>query len=1048
MKKNIIFLSSILFFIISITLTTTFPQSQWEKVGDSVIIDTDKVYISATPHTITGTGDVYFNITSKVYTGNVDIVWGFDINEVKPVRAELYKVEWHNQTNSFTCGGANQFFNYSLTPKHFYCYNNITRYSNVGENLTIGSRLELIADYDFEWGDLDNKIAYWNESYKTEWEDYTSSFTSVDYEYGGMNKWFYVKNVPIVKDKSYLIKARVRVPFKVGNFNGKYWFAIKPSGETLSEAISSGHLYYLDPWWKSSYAYCQNIDIETLDTKIRVNETIDVNFTYAGNFTYFWMLFSGTNATNYSIYYNNVSDMKISNQSCEVDSSEVLYEVIDTNTIPLYNTTLFEWYDFGYSASDGDPLTQNNWNVYEGSTTYQFYTNKAAKRGGLSLRLHIFGANYYQAIARNITRGLDNTTLSWYFYDPGGATGQEVWGYIENCSNNVKALIGIEDDIDEDYFVYHAASTVSTSIPRWAGESWHVGKYVTNDTGTAFYIDNVRVTDWNDIDSVEKIRFYSYFQSTQFDSIITAKGHNINQYMNLSTYSLSTQYISSAPSVNIVHPQATTYSYNESLPLNYSAYDIDGIVALDTCKYKVVNSSGFLTVDNETIASCANTTFDVPRSDTYILTMYVNDTFNRLNWSETVEFSVSIEGPVIILDFPTNETWLNYNNVFFNFTATDSDGVDTCELWGNWTGEWHKNYTWVQLNSGVRNFTNLSLPDEYFFWNVLCNDSVPLEEWSEHNYTLGIDTIYPTIVTDVTTTENSQTITFDLVTVDKHLSDCFYSVYDSEGDVDGLYRNLTVDCNSDTNAVTVSDWGTYSLIVYVNDSADNKNMSTDVFTTVESEVSPGAPSGRSGAKVVIIGENVTWTMSTDVGGNNYDFIMGIGGKRVKEIILTNLEEKTITIDMSCEDIVGDLCKYVAFTISTLELPPTQYIEKHTAFTLDLPENISSGIYDFNIVGTAKIDKSIGKISVRARVGTVRIFSWLYSKIVGKTILNLSFISDKLSQVEIYNLIILILPFLILAPLLYFLILKRIEIRFPLTLLISFVVSIILMFIVR
>jgi hypothetical protein len=46
-------------------------------------------------------------------------------------------------------------------------------------------------------------------------------------------------------------------------------------------------------------------------------------------------------------------------------------------------------------------------------------------------------------------------------------------------------------------------------------------------------------------------------------------------------------------------------------------------------------------------------------------------------------------------NYPSNKTYFNNkSNIYFNYTATDSNGLSVCELWGDWTGVWHKNYTW------------------------------------------------------------------------------------------------------------------------------------------------------------------------------------------------------------------------------------------------------------------------------------------------------------------------------------------------------------------
>lgn len=62
----------------------------WTIEGNKVFVDNSKVYISAEPHTFQESGWVTFNLNSKVYSGDVDLTFGFDTDKLKPVKAELY----------------------------------------------------------------------------------------------------------------------------------------------------------------------------------------------------------------------------------------------------------------------------------------------------------------------------------------------------------------------------------------------------------------------------------------------------------------------------------------------------------------------------------------------------------------------------------------------------------------------------------------------------------------------------------------------------------------------------------------------------------------------------------------------------------------------------------------------------------------------------------------------------------------------------------------------------------------------------------------------
>lgn len=261
-------------FLIVLSSTLVIADN-WIIDGDRVYVDDENVYISASPNTIyiSSQDEVFFNVTSKVYSGDVDIVFGFDTSVIKPIKAELYKPEWITETMSYTCD--TDYFNYTTSPKYAWCYDYV--YNNETYEL------EVIFEHEFDYGNLGEKTIYWNETYFQEWKDYSSSFSSVNYDYGGMTKWYYVKNVPIQEDTEYVFKGTLEIDDYLET-SGKYWFAIKPSSETISQAVSSGHLYALDPFWTqiSPNSYQDNFtyaDSSNLSTSGNWTELFDVSTT-------------------------------------------------------------------------------------------------------------------------------------------------------------------------------------------------------------------------------------------------------------------------------------------------------------------------------------------------------------------------------------------------------------------------------------------------------------------------------------------------------------------------------------------------------------------------------------------------------------------------------------------------------------------------------------------------------------------------------------------------------------------------------------------------
>ena len=495
----------------------------------------------------------------------------------------------------------------------------------------------------------------------------------------------------------------------------------------------------------------------------------------------------------------------------------------------------------------------------------------------------------------------------------------------------------------------------------------------------------------------------------------------------------------------IIDSPTGTYSYFNNIPLNLT---IANFTTLNNCIYEVRYSDipGVL-ISNTSIADCGNITFDLFAGDNdFNVTVWVNDSLGNMV-SAISQFNIRTTSPSVILNAPSDNTYFNNGTeIYFNFTATDtSENLDTCQLWGDFNGTWHNNYTWTSPSNGVMNYTNINLTDGSYEWNVWCNDTLGNSDWGVNNFTTTIDTIFPIIVIDsILTTSGSQTINFNHTITDTNTYTCKYSVFNSTSGIDGIYENITINCNNGLVSATVSAFGTYNLTLYSTDRAGNENSTTSNFTTIAGSSPP--PTGGSSTEITVIGANSTWSIKTETGGDLFDFIMSLGSTRSKAVVFTNLGEYEITLNISCDDVNLKLCKYITLSDTMITLKPGEI--KSTSFTLTLPDDegyidgiveqsfVDAGKYDINIVAMNLADDSQSVVSIRVRIGSYSVFSWIAQKITGKT--NIPFGEDGL---DMYNFFLIIMPFIILAPLLFFFILANNSIKFPLSLMITFFVSI-------
>ncbi len=269
----------------------------WTIDNTTVFIDDDDVYLSATPHTITGDGWVDFELLSKNYNGSIDCVFGFDTETAKPRTPQI----WRNYTHTVdTVGWVEQTLVVTI--------DNITGYENIG--------MEQYDAYDIEYGNrnntklwrvdcsnysfyiafvtktiLDNNSiaftydddVYDHYSYEStfyDWKPLEKNISVEQYEFNGYNRWYILENISIVAGKVYRVRAWIDVPFTTV---GKYWWSIKPHHKNMSQAIADGQLFSLDPWWNTSWQYYRPITIESefIDTDlvnvpilVKINDSI------------------------------------------------------------------------------------------------------------------------------------------------------------------------------------------------------------------------------------------------------------------------------------------------------------------------------------------------------------------------------------------------------------------------------------------------------------------------------------------------------------------------------------------------------------------------------------------------------------------------------------------------------------------------------------------------------------------------------------------------------------------------------------------------------
>ena len=314
--------------------------------------------------------------------------------------------------------------------------------------------------------------------------------------------------------------------------------------------------------------------------------------------------------------------------------------------------------------------------------------------------------------------------------------------------------------------------------------------------------------------------------------------NTIYAYVNDSAGNLNSTLVnlfidSIAPSINVNSPEEKTY--------NLSVISFNISTSENSYCWIALNST-----ENYTMQTGDNLNFNYSltlENGMYSINYYCNDSFNNLN-QKTMLFGIDTVPPQISLNFPASGGRYSNSSVQFNYTPSASNGINTCELWGDWGGGWHKNQSSSSIDTGLENYFVQTLDDGNYIWNVWCNDTVLAEhnDWStQGNISFSIDNTPPYVgfVFPAEISYNTSIITLEL----SNNSDAS-SIWWYNGSVNATY-NSPIDFNLDD--------GEYNFIAYANDSAGNLNQTNISFNV---DTSLPAFSDYSSNNASLIGEGI------------------------------------------------------------------------------------------------------------------------------------------------------------------------------------------------
>jgi hypothetical protein len=667
MKKKLILILLIIFSIFLFTFLVLGNNLNWSINGDNVFIDDANVFINANPHTITQDGYVYFNITSKIYSGDVNLIFGFDTEEIKPKSAEYYNPIIINQTKEYICNG---YFNYALNPKYFWCYNNASFFNNQ----TNKSEYNLFLVYEHNFSDvyLQNKSAYWYETKEKYWHDFSGPFDLINYNYMNMTKWYYSNPININTNQNYYFRIYLdKVPNLNENITNKYWFAIKPSIESIQQAISNGHLYSLDPWFDNSWY-----------KKKQINITENSGFTF---YNYSALI----NVTYDSDMQSDFDDLRFVNQDENQEFSYWIKEKSNSNWANVYvkipqingssNVTFYVYYNnsavssssnisefiisnlSGYWAfDDGVSVVKDSYATNNGTTNADNISGKLAS-----------AYNYTYSSSDFSTIPDDNSLEPKDFLSIGGWVYPQGTNYAiidKSADGNNSYMLRDYDglvscNINKGGTGYGCRANTSYSLPlnSWSFvvctyDSSKIRLYINgSEVGNATYSTaityNANNLEFGRINAYGGTQYFSgildeifVFNKTLSQTEINQMYRNGNGLMLFSpiapniSFSSEISKITDKPNFTINSPSGS-YS-NRKVNLNIS---VNNATSLSYCFYNVTKGASTEISNNNSInytTNQINDSFVVSSDGDFIFNIWCNDTSSNFNMTNS-SFSVS-----------------------------------------------------------------------------------------------------------------------------------------------------------------------------------------------------------------------------------------------------------------------------------------------------------------------------------------------------------------------------------------------------------------------
>ena len=240
--------------------------------------------------------------------------------------------------------------------------------------------------------------------------------------------------------------------------------------------------------------------------------------------------------------------------------------------------------------------------------------------------------------------------------------------------------------VSTKYFNYTAVDTNMqncTLYGNWSG--WHANKTINAGNNTMQNISADNLIDGN------------YLWNVNCRDKANRNAFNSTNY--------SAEIDTTKPAITIDWLHNKTYSYNNSLSLNLSVFELNN---LDKKWYNIDNGQ------NITLNSNATLNVSVDR---HVVNAYANDSLNNEAYS-SLSFSIDMNYPNVMLISPSNETVkTDSDDITFNYNVSDG-AVANCSLIINGAIDQVN----AAITAGIEQSFTKTLSNGNYIWNVNCTD--------------------------------------------------------------------------------------------------------------------------------------------------------------------------------------------------------------------------------------------------------------------------------------------------------------------------------------